>query len=57
VARPAPQRPMRLSFPLWMALARATPCAPLEDDAQTLLGNPANTDTNAENGDEPDGAK
>lgn len=57
VARPAPQRPMRLSFPLWMALARATPCAPLEDDAQALLGNPANTDTNAENGDEPDGAK
>ena len=25
VARPAPKRPARMSFPLWMALARATP--------------------------------
>jgi hypothetical protein len=54
VARPAPKRAMRLSFPLWMALARATPCAPLEDDAQSLLGKPEN---NCERGDGPDGAK
>lgn len=33
VARPAPRRPMRLPFAIWMALARATP-EPFDDDAQ-----------------------
>ncbi len=34
VARPAPRRPMRLPFAVWMALARATP--ELQDDAAQL---------------------
>lgn len=37
VARPAPRRPMRLPFTVWMALARATP-EPPDDDAQPGLG-------------------
>jgi len=37
VARPAPRRPMRLPFMVWMALARATP-EPADDDAQPGLG-------------------
>lgn len=37
VARPAPQRAMRLPFAVWMALARATP-EPQDDDAQLPLG-------------------
>jgi len=37
VARPAPRRPMRLPFMVWMALARATP-DPQDDDAQPGLG-------------------
>lgn len=37
VARPAPQRAMRLPFMVWMALARATP-EPPDDDAQLTLG-------------------
>ena len=37
VARPAPRRPMRLPFMVWMALARATP-EPSDDDAQPGLG-------------------
>ena len=38
VARPAPRRPMpRLPFHVWMALARATPLAPFDDEAQGLL--------------------
>ena len=37
VARPAPQRPMRLPFAVWMALARATP-EPPDDGAQAQLG-------------------
>ena len=37
VARPAPRRPMRLPFMVWMALARATP-EPVDDDAQPGLG-------------------
>ena len=42
VARPAPKRTMRLPFPTWMALARATPLDGLRsDDAQLLLGDPA----------------
>ena len=37
VARPAPKRPMRLPFAVWMALARATP-ERLDDSAQIALG-------------------
>jgi hypothetical protein len=37
VARPAPRRPMRLPFMVWMALARATP-EPADDDVQPGLG-------------------
>jgi hypothetical protein len=38
VARPAPRRPVRMSFPLWMALARATPVEGWRlDDAQAPL--------------------
>lgn len=39
VARPAPRRPMQMSFGLWMALARATPLEGCRlEDAQGLLG-------------------
>jgi hypothetical protein len=39
VARPAPKRPMRIDFALWMALARATPVDGWRlDDAQAALG-------------------
>lgn len=38
VARPAPQRAMRLPFSAWMALARATAEPPLDEDAQPDLG-------------------
>lgn len=38
VMRPAPRRAMRLPFAVWMALARATPCAGLLDDDQAWLG-------------------
>jgi len=41
VARPAPKRPMRLPFAVWMALARAHAEAPPEDDWQTQLGRDA----------------
>ncbi len=37
VARPAPQRAMKLPFAVWMALARARPEPPLGDDAQSAL--------------------
>lgn len=39
VARPAPKRPMRMSFGLWMALARAAPMEPqaADEDAQPWL--------------------
>ena len=37
VARPAPKRPLRLPFMVWMALARAAP-EPVDDDAQPGLG-------------------
>ena len=41
VARPAPKRSMRLPFPTWMALARATPLDGWRnDDSQLLLGDP-----------------
>ena len=41
VARPAPRRTMRLPFPTWMALARATPLDGWRsDDTQLLLGDP-----------------
>lgn len=41
VARPAPRRAMRVPFPTWMALARATPLDGWRsDDAQLLLGDP-----------------
>jgi hypothetical protein len=39
VARPAPKRPTRIGFSLWMALARATPVDGWHlDDAQAALG-------------------
>ncbi len=39
VARPAPKRPARMSFALWMALARATPTEGWRfDEAQARLG-------------------
>jgi hypothetical protein len=39
VARPAPKRPMQMSFGLWVALARATPMDNEQDqDAQAWLG-------------------
>ncbi|MEP7056332.1 MAG: hypothetical protein ABI809_00985 [Caldimonas sp.] len=39
VARPAPKRPMRMPFQLWMALARATPLAGWRfEDEQGWLG-------------------
>lgn len=42
VARPAPRRPARLDFHLWMALARATPVEGWKmDDAQGALGDDA----------------
>ena len=39
VARPAPKRAMRMSFGLWMALARAAPMEPqaADEDAQPWL--------------------
>ncbi len=38
VARPAPKRPMQMSFGLWMALARASPMDNgLDEDAQAWL--------------------
>jgi hypothetical protein len=37
VARAAPRRAHRLPFGTWMALARAVPEAPLDDDAQAML--------------------
>jgi hypothetical protein len=41
VARPAPKRSMRLPFPTWLALARATPLDGWKnDDSQLLLGDP-----------------
>ena len=39
VLRPAPKRPMKLSFAVWMALARATPEAG-DDESQSWLGAP-----------------
>jgi hypothetical protein len=45
VARPAPKRPARLTFAVWMALARATPLAGWRDDeAQAWLGDPGQAD-------------
>ena len=39
VARPAPKRPARMGFALWMALARATPVEGWRlDEAQAALG-------------------
>lgn len=38
VLRPAPKRPMQMPFSLWMALARATPMAPDDDESQARLG-------------------
>ncbi len=38
VARPAPKRPLRVPFPVWMALARANAEPPADDDAQGWLG-------------------
>ena len=44
VARPAPRRPARMSFPLWMALARATPVEGWRlEDAQGALGGDCST--------------
>lgn len=52
VARPAPQRAMRLPFPVWMALARATP-EPLDDDAQLPLGAGADAEPGPEPASDP----
>ncbi|MEP7301138.1 MAG: hypothetical protein ABI699_06390 [Caldimonas sp.] len=42
VARPAPKRPARVGFALWMALARATPVEGWRfDEAQGALGDPS----------------
>ncbi|WP_119156685.1 hypothetical protein [Caldimonas tepidiphila] len=38
VARPAPARALKLPFDTWMALARAVPLAPPDDDGQRRLG-------------------
>jgi hypothetical protein len=38
VLRPAPRRPFRLPFPVWMALARASALPPEEEPPQALLG-------------------
>jgi hypothetical protein len=43
VLRPAPKRAMRLSLGTWMALAKATAEAPLDDAAQALLHDPSQT--------------
>jgi hypothetical protein len=40
VARPAPRRPQRLPFAVWMALARATPVEGQLDEGQLWLGDP-----------------
>lgn len=40
VARAAPRRAMRLPFPVWMALARATAEGPPDEEAQAPLGDP-----------------
>jgi hypothetical protein len=37
LARPAPRRACKPDFATWMALARATPLAPPDDDPQSLL--------------------
>lgn len=39
VLRPAPKRPMKLPFVVWMALARATP-ERMDDESQSWLGAP-----------------
>jgi hypothetical protein len=45
VARAAPRRSREgLPFNVWMSLAKATPVARLDDDAQLLLGAPATRD-------------
>jgi hypothetical protein len=42
VARPAPKRPLKMGFAIWMALARGTPVDGWRlDDAQSALGDPA----------------
>ena len=38
VARPAPRRALKLPFATWIALARAAPLPPLDEDAQGWLG-------------------
>ncbi|HEX6017682.1 MAG TPA: hypothetical protein VFZ28_06255 [Burkholderiaceae bacterium] len=43
VLRPAPKRPLKLPFAVWMALARATP-EPLDDESQAWLGAPPGAD-------------
>lgn len=50
VVRPAPQRPQRLSFSTWMALARAQPEAGTSDEYQALLGEAGNGALPAERG-------
>ena len=56
VARPAPKRPTRIGFALWMALARATPVDGWRlDDAQIALGGdaPETFDASASDSDRP----
>lgn len=38
VARAAPRRALKVPFPVWMALARASAVAPVEDGGQGMLG-------------------
>jgi hypothetical protein len=40
VARPAPRRPWKPTFPVWMALARAAAVAGPDESGQGLLGEP-----------------
>lgn len=53
VARPAPQRAMRLPFPVWMVLARATPEPPDEGGQQPLGGLAGAHDANTAGGQAP----
>lgn len=54
VERPAPKRPTRIGFSLWMALARATPVEGWRfDDAQMALGADAQVELGADGRAEP----
>jgi hypothetical protein len=44
VVRPAPRRALRVSFPTWMALARANAEPRADDGGQAMLGDPGGPD-------------